>query len=220
MSGIYYNNCIFKCFINHLLVLRFAMFDKFFSIFAIIIASPILLIVSGMIIFKDGFPVLFKQDRVGKNGKIFKIYKFRTMIKNAEELLKNDSELYKEYVQNGYKIDALKDPRILPFGHFLRSSSLDELPQFFNVLKNEMSVVGPRPVVEKEVDDLYGSQKNIYLSLKPGVTGLWQVSGRSNIKDSERVELDIEYSKTKNLYLDIKIILKTISEVLKRTGAY
>ncbi len=196
------------------------MFDKFFSIFAIIIASPILLIVSGMIIFKDGFPVLFKQDRVGKNGKIFKIYKFRTMIKNAEELLKNDSELYKEYVQNGYKIDALKDPRILPFGHFLRSSSLDELPQFFNVLKNEMSVVGPRPVVEKEVDDLYGSQKNIYLSLKPGVTGLWQVSGRSNIKDSERVELDIEYSKTKNLYLDIKIILKTISEVLKRTGAY
>tara|TARA_Y100001935_G_C17293296_1_gene504689 strand:+ start:1303 stop:1824 length:522 start_codon:yes stop_codon:yes gene_type:complete len=173
-----------------------------------------------MIIFKDGFPVLFKQDRVGKNGKIFKIYKFRTMIKNAEELLKNDSELYKEYVQNGYKIDALKDPRILPFGHFLRSSSLDELPQFFNVLKNEMSVVGPRPVVEKEVDDLYGSQKNIYLSLKPGVTGLWQVSGRSNIKDSERVELDIEYSKTKNLYLDIKIILKTISEVLKRTGAY
>ncbi len=196
------------------------MFDKFFSIFALIIASPILLIISGMIIFKDGFPVLFKQDRVGKNGKIFKIYKFRTMIKNAEELLKNDSELYKEYVQNGYKIDALKDPRILPFGHFLRSSSLDELPQFFNVLKNEMSVVGPRPVVEKEVDDLYGSQKNIYLSLKPGVTGLWQVSGRSNIKDSERVELDIEYSKTKNLYIDIKIILKTISEVLKRTGAY
>ena len=196
------------------------MFDKFFSTFAIIIASPILLIISGMIIFKDGFPVLFKQDRVGKNGKIFKIYKFRTMIKNAEELLKNDSELYKEYVQNGYKIDALKDPRILPFGHFLRSSSLDELPQFFNVLKNEMSVVGPRPVVEKEVDDLYGSQKNIYLSLKPGVTGLWQVSGRSNIKDSERVELDIEYSKTKNLYIDIKIILKTISEVLKRTGAY
>ena len=196
------------------------MFDKFFSIFAIIIVSPILLIISGMIIFKDGFPVLFKQDRVGKNGKIFKIYKFRTMIKNAEELLKNDSELYKEYVQNGYKIDALKDPRILPFGHFLRSSSLDELPQFFNVLKNEMSVVGPRPVVEKEVDDLYGSQKNIYLSLKPGVTGLWQVSGRSNIKDSERVELDIEYSKTKNLYIDIKIILKTIAEVLKRTGAY
>lgn len=196
------------------------MFDKFFSIFAIIIVSPILLIISGLIIFKDGFPVLFKQDRVGKNGKIFKIYKFRTMIKNAEELLKSDSELYKEYVRNGYKIDASKDPRILPFGHFLRSSSLDELPQFFNVLKNEMSVVGPRPVVKEEVDDLYGSQKQIYLSLKPGVTGLWQVSGRSNIKDSERVELDIKYSKTKNLYLDIKIILKTISEVLKRTGAY
>ena len=196
------------------------MFDKIFSIFAIILISPIIIIVSLIIILKDGFPILFAQERVGKNGKIFKIYKFRTMIKNAEEILKNDKSLYEEYIKNGYKIESSRDPRILPFGKFLRSSSIDEIPQFFNVLKNDMNVVGPRPVVKKEVDDLYGENKEIYLSMKPGVTGLWQVSGRSNIKDFERVQLDIEYSKTKSIFLDIKIILKTVAEVLRRTGAY
>ena len=196
------------------------MFDKIFSIFAIILISPIIIIVSSIIILKDGFPIFFSQERVGKNGKIFKIYKFRTMIKNAEEILKNDKSLYQEYVNNGYKIESSIDPRILQFGKFLRSSSIDELPQFFNVLKNDMNVVGPRPVVKKEVDDLYGENKEIYLSMKPGVTGLWQVSGRSNIKDFERVQLDIEYSKTKSIFLDIKIILKTVAEVLRRTGAY
>lgn len=196
------------------------MFDKIFSIFALILISPIIIIVSSIIILKDGFPIFFSQERVGKNGKIFKIYKFRTMIKNAEEILKNDKSLYEEYVNNGYKIESSRDPRILPIGKFLRSSSIDELPQFFNVLKNDMNVVGPRPVVKKEVDDLYGENKAIYLSMKPGVTGLWQVSGRSNIKDYERVQLDIEYSKTKSIFLDIKIILKTVAEVLRRTGAY
>ena len=102
----------------------------------------------------------------------------------------------------------------------MRSTSIDELPQFFNVIRNEMNVVGPRPVVEKELDDLYGSQKDIYLSLKPGITGLWQVSGRSSIKDSERVALDIQYANAKNIFLDVKIILKTVIEVFKRTGAY
>jgi len=196
------------------------MFDKIFSLLIIIVMLPLLLIVSMMIVIKDGFPVFFKQIRVGKNGRVFKIYKFRTMVKDAEHILKSNHALYNEYVSNGYKIDAAKDPRILPFGRFLRSSSIDELPQFLNVIKNDMSVVGPRPVVEKELDDLYGNQKDKYLSLKPGITGLWQVSGRSNIKNSERVELDVEYSKTKNIFLDIKIILKTIVEIFKRTGAY
>ncbi len=196
------------------------MFDKIFSLIVIILISPILLIVAILIIFNDGFPIFFRQKRVGKNGKLFKIYKFRTMVKDAEIILKNNDKLFSEYVKNGYKIDANRDPRLLSFGKFMRSTSIDELPQFFNVIRNEMNVVGPRPVVEKELDDLYGSQKDIYLSLKPGITGLWQVSGRSSIKDSERVALDIQYANAKNIFLDVKIILKTVIEVFKRTGAY
>ena len=196
------------------------MFNKVFSIFAIIILCPLIIIVGLLIISKDGFPIFFRQERIGQFGKKFKIYKFRTMVKNAEKMLMEDKELYDEYVRNGYKIDADKDPRILPFGNFLRSSSIDEIPQFFNVLKNDMDVVGPRPVVEQEVDDLYQENKNIYYAMKPGITGLWQVSGRSNIKDKDRVKLDIEYHSKKNLFFDLKIILKTVAEVLRRTGAY
>lgn len=196
------------------------MFDKIFSLIVIILISPLLLIVAILIIFNDGFPIFFRQKRVGKDGKLFKIYKFRTMVKDAEIILKNNDKLFSEYVKNGYKIDANRDPRLLSFGKFMRSTSIDELPQFFNVIRNEMNVVGPRPVVEKELDDLYGSQKDIYLSLKPGITGLWQVSGRSSIKDSERVALDMQYANTKNIFLDVKIILKTVIEVIKRTGAY
>ena len=196
------------------------MFDKIFSLIVIILISPLLLIVAILIIFNDGFPIFFRQKRGGKDGKLFKIYKFRTMVKDAEIILKNNDKLFSEYVKNGYKIDANRDPRLLSFGKFMRSTSIDELPQFFNVIRNEMNVVGPRPVVEKELDDLYGSQKDIYLSLKPGITGLWQVSGRSSIKDSERVALDMQYANTKNIFLDVKIILKTVIEVIKRTGAY
>jgi len=196
------------------------MFDKIFSLIVIILISPILLIVTFLIMFNDGFPIFFRQKRVGKDGKLFKIYKFRTMVKNAETILRNNDKLFSEYVKNGYKIDANRDPRLLSFGKFMRSTSIDELPQFFNVIRSEMSVVGPRPVVEKELDDLYGSQKDIYLSLKPGITGLWQVSGRSTVKDSERVALDIQYANTKNIFLDVKIIFKTVIEVFKRTGAY
>ena len=196
------------------------MFDKLFSIFALIFAFPVIILISLVIIFYDGFPIFFKQERIGKIGKKFHIYKFRTMVKNAENILKKDKSLYDLYVKSGYKIDSKIDPRILPFGNFLRSSSLDELPQFINVLKGEMSVVGPRPVVEDEVEDLYGKDKNIYLSIKPGVTGLWQVSGRSNIKNQERVKLDIEYFHKKSFLIDLKIIFKTVFEVLRRTGAY
>ena len=196
------------------------MFNKIFSLTALLLTMPVLLIISFMIIINDGFPIFFSQKRVGKNGKMFKIFKFRTMVKNAEEILKENKNLYKEYVDNGYKIEVNRDPRILPFGAFLRSSSLDELPQFLNVLFGDMNVVGPRPVVEKELDTLYGDKKNIYLAMKPGVTGLWQVSGRSNVKDSERVNLDIKYYKNKSLINDIKIIFKTVVEVINRTGAY
>ena len=196
------------------------MFDKSFALFAMIIGLPIFMIISLLIIFYDGFPVFFKHTRVGKDGKLIKVYKFRSMVKNAEEILKNDKELYSEYVKNGYKIDAKKDPRILPFGVFLRKSSLDEIPQFINVLKGDMVIVGPRPVVPNELETLYKEKSTIYESVKPGVTGLWQVSGRANLKGENRVKLDIEGIQKKSLFFDLYIIYKTVLEVFKRTGAY
>ena len=115
-------------------------------------------------------PVLFKQQRMGKNGKCFYIYKYRTMVVNAEEKLKSDQRLYKKYVTNNYKLEQGEDPRITKLGAFLRKTSIDELPQFINVLKGEMSLVGPRPVIEEELAE-YGFQKAILLSVKPGITG-------------------------------------------------
>lgn len=196
------------------------MFDKCFAFLAIIIVSPILILVSALIVFTDGFPIFFKHERVGKNGKKFKVIKFRSMIKNAESVLKNNIYLYKEYKENDFKIEPNKDPRILPFGLLIRKLSIDELPQFFNVLKGEMSVVGPRPVVPQELNALYGKYSDIYKSVKPGLTGLWQASGRSNLKGADRVKLDLEGIKRKSLFFDIYIIFKTIYSVLARRGAH
>ena len=142
------------------------------------------------------------------------------MVKNAEKILREDKKLYNEYINNDFKIDAEKDPRILPFGIFIRKSSIDELPQFINVLKGDMSVVGPRPVVKDELYMLYGESAQKYLSVKPGITGLWQASGRSNIVGANRVKLDLEGIEKKSFFYDIKIILKTIIEIFKKTGAH
>tara|TARA_X000001036_G_scaffold77504_1_gene69107 strand:- start:2734 stop:3324 length:591 start_codon:yes stop_codon:yes gene_type:complete len=196
------------------------MFDKIFSISVLIIISPLLVVVALLIILNDGFPVIFQQNRVGKDGKFFKMYKFRSMVKNAEEILKSDQELYERYVKNDFKLSAQEDIRILPFGNFIRKTSIDELPQFFNVLKGEMSVVGPRPVVGKELDILYNKNSKKYRSVKPGVTGLWQASGRSNLSGEKRVQLELEGIEKKSLKFDIYIIFKTILQVLKRTGAH
>lgn len=198
----------------------FRLFDIVFSSIIIFILSPIIILFSFITIYSDGFPIFFKHLRVGKNGKKFHIYKFRSMVKNAEEILQKDKELYKKYVRSGYKINANEDPRILPVGKFIRKASIDEIPQFFNVLKGDMSIVGPRPVVESEMYDLYQENFEIYQSVKPGITGLWQVSGRSNLTGSSRASLDIEGIKKKSIIYDIYIILKTVKEVLKRTGAY
>ena len=168
------------------------IFEIFFSISVIIIGLPIFIGISLLILLYDGFPIFFKHDRIGKGGNIIKVYKFRSMIKNAEEMLKKDQKLYEEYVKNDFKISADKDPRIMPFGKFLRKSSLDEIPQFINVIIGNMSIVGPRPVVKDELETLYKENQNIYKSVNPGITGLWQISGRSNIKGQERVKLDIE----------------------------
>jgi len=196
------------------------MFDRLFAIIILVLIAPVLAIISLLIIMKDGFPVIFKQNRVGKDGKFFKMYKFRSMVKNAEEILKTDKALYKKYVKNGFKLSVDEDIRILPFGNFIRKTSIDELPQFINVLKGEMSVVGPRPVVGDELNILYGENADKYKSVKPGVTGLWQASGRSNLTGDQRVKLDLEGIKRKSLKFDIYVIFKTVVEVLRRTGAH
>ncbi len=164
-------------------------------------------------------PVLFGQERVGLGGEHFTMYKFRTMHRDAEALLQQDPSLWNDYVANGYKVPAELDRRITPLGRFLRRSSLDELPQILNVLTGEMSLVGPRPVVPDEVDN-YGEQQQVYLSVRPGITGAWQVNGRSTIDYPDRVDIDAEYVRRWSVWLDIKILVKTPIAVLSTRGAF
>ncbi|MBW8350265.1 sugar transferase [Bacillus sp. IITD106] len=187
---------------------------------ALIISLPIFFIVSVFYLFGDNRgPVLFKQDRVGKDGKIFKIYKFRSMVMNADEKLRVNKELYRKYIQNSYKLEPQEDPRITKLGNFLRKTSLDELPQIINVLKGEMSLVGPRPVIKQELRE-YGNKVNQFLSVKPGMSGYWQVSGRSNVVYPERVDVELYYVRHQSLKLDLWILIKTVQIVVLRKGAY
>ncbi|HFI0508154.1 TPA: sugar transferase [Streptococcus suis] len=168
------------------------------------------------LIRRDGGPAIFVQKRVGKNGRIFKFYKFRSMYIDAEERKK---ELMAQNQMQGGMFKMDNDPRITPIGHFIRKTSLDELPQFYNVLIGDMSLVGTRPPTVDEFEKYTPSQKR-RLSFKPGITGLWQVSGRSNITDfDEVVKLDVEYIDNWNIWSDIKILLKTVQVVIKREGS-
>jgi len=163
--------------------------------------------------------VLFGQDRVGLGGRTFKMYKFRTMHREAEQLLQQDPRLWDEYVSNGFKLPRELDRRVTRVGRFLRRSSLDELPQILNVLAGTMSLVGPRPVVPAEVDN-YGDRRNAYLSVRPGITGAWQVNGRSDIDYPERVEIDAEYVERWSLGLDVRILARTPLAVVSARGAF
>ncbi len=168
---------------------------------------------------EDKGPVFYEQLRYGKNGKVFRLYKFRSMCIGADEKLKRyleeNEEIRKEF-QKTHKLQ--NDPRITKIGNFLRKTSLDDLPQVINILKGEMSFVGPRPVVEKEVED-YGKNKDKFLSVKPGLTGYWQVNGRSNTTYEERMEMELYYVDNCSLWLDIKIFFKTFITVFKKEGA-
>ena len=165
-------------------------------------------------------PVLFRQERLGKGGQRFRIYKFRTMYQDAEKILRSDLAVYQKYIENNYKLPPGQDCRITPIGRFLRTTSLDELPQLFNVLKGEMSLVGPRPIVPPEIEK-YGDYGALFMSVRPGLTGNWQVSGRSEVSDyARRTALDIEYIRDQSLRTDIDILLKTIPAVLSRKGAH
>lgn len=193
--------------------------DKVGAFIAIILLAPVFLALA-LRVRKDGGPAFYSQVRVGKNGVPFKCWKFRSMIINSDEALKTylaeNPQAAAEY-ERDFKLKD--DPRITPIGHFLRKTSLDEIPQFYNVLKGEMSLVGPRPIVEKETH-YYEDKLSYYLAVKPGVTGLWQVSGRNDISYQQRVSLDVWYVENWSLWNDIVIFLETIYVVLARKGAY
>lgn len=171
------------------------------------------------LIVNDKGPIFYAQKRIGKNGKIFTIYKYRSMVVNADKklnrYLKENEEAKKEYE----KYKKLKDdPRITKVGNFLRKTSLDEFPQFINVLKGEMSLVGPRPYLRREKKDM-GDNYKVITSVKPGITGYWQVNGRSEKDFKERTSMDVAYVHDQNLWFDVKIIVKTVLKIFKREGA-
>ncbi len=194
------------------------------SFLGIIILSPLFFIVAIIIKLDSEGPILADTpDRVGKKGNLFRMYKFRSMVQNAQEILEKNPKLLEEYRKNSYKI--FNDPRITNIGKWLRRFSIDEFPQFFNILKGEMSLVGPRayyPFELEEQQKKYPTSRKfvkIILSGKPGVTGLWQVSGRSEINFEKRVEIDAQYVKKRSLLYDLWIMLKTIPAVISGRGA-
>ena len=170
-------------------------------------------------IAKDNGPIFYTQDRIGKDGKIFKMYKYRSMVVGADEKLKKYLEENEEARKEFKEYKKLKnDPRITKIGKFIRKTSLDEFPQFINVLKGEMSLVGPRPYMPREKEDINGFF-NYITSCKPGITGLWQTSGRSDTTFTERLTLDMSYYYNNTLKSDIKILYKTVENVIKKEGA-
>ena len=196
------------------------IFDMVLTIIGTICISPILICIA-IWIYKDSpGPIIFKHMRVGKDGKIFPCYKFRSMCVDAkeklEELLQNDPEARAEW-ERDFKLKH--DPRITKSGAFLRRTSLDELPQIFNVLKGEMSLVGPRPIIKDEMER-YGNRIDDYLMVKPGIAGIWQCSGRSDTTYQERVQMDSWYVRNWSVWLDIMILWKTIEAVVAKKGAY
>ena len=211
-------NGIKKPNIIYLIIKR--IFDIIVSIIGIILIIPVYIIIKLCYIFTGDFSsILYYHNRIGKNGKEFRLYKFRSMVKDAdkklEELLKNDKKLAEEWKEN-HKLD--NDPRITGIGRIIRKLSLDEVPQFFNLLIGNMSLVGPRPLVKGELDGHNGNHE-IYESVKPGITGWWAANGRSCTSYEQRLELEYYYCENCSLWLDIKCIFKTIGAVLGRKGA-
>ncbi|MUH00474.1 sugar transferase [Scytonema sp. UIC 10036] len=198
------------------------LFDIVFSLLVLILFSPVYLLLGLLIAFSSNGPIFYIQERVGKNYKPFNCIKFRTMVTNADEVLVQIMETsphLRDEFETTFKLKH--DPRITKIGRFLRITSLDEFPQFWNVLKGDMSVVGPRPLVEEELPK-YGCYIDQILTIRPGITGLWQVSGRNDIPYPRRVQIDLHYVKFRNLWLDLWIIFKTIGVVVipKNNGAY
>lgn len=205
---------------------RYLSYKRALDILAGLLGLPIVALATLILAIPYSFgenkgQIIFKQKRIGKNGEMFDIYKFRSMKRDADIILKSDVVLYEKYVQNGYKLEQNEDPRITKLGRIIRKLSIDEIPQFLNVLKGDMSIVGPRPIVEVELEEYKKLNKEQeFLSMKPGITGIWQTSGRSNIGYPNRVYLEIEYAHNTSIVFDIRIIAKTFVKVVKKEGAY
>ena len=198
------------------------LFDIVFSLFVLIFLSPVYFCLATTIAISSPGPIFYVQQRIGKDFKPFSCVKFRTMVHNADEILEKmiatSPQMRQEFAES-YKLKH--DPRITGIGKFLRLTSMDEFPQFWNVLKGDMSVVGPRPLVPEELHK-YGHRINTVLTIKPGITGLWQVSGRNNIPYPKRVLIDVYYATSRNWLLDIWIVIKTIGVIIfpRNNGAY
>ena len=194
--------------------------DIVVALLALIALAPLMLVTALAILISQPGPVLFSQWRVGRHGQPFRCYKFRTMATNAQELLRdlleNDPVARAEWAADQ---KLRHDPRITPIGRFLRKSSIDELPQLFNVVKGEMSIVGPRPIVLDEIRR-YGRYFDHYCRVRPGITGLWQVSGRNDTTYRRRVACDVAYVKSRSFLGNIQIIAATVPSVLQRSGSY
>jgi exopolysaccharide production protein ExoY len=193
--------------------------DQLGALVLLVLLSPVMGLIALFIWRTDGAPILFEHYRVGRHGRLFRCLKFRSMRRDAQQrlaaLLRDDEAARSEWQK--YRKLA-NDPRVTPIGRFLRRTSLDELPQLFNVLRGEMALVGPRPITVAELT-LYGPGRWHYLSVPPGLTGLWQVSGRSNTTYSHRVNLDCHYVEQRSLWMDMQILFKTIKVVALREGA-
>jgi exopolysaccharide biosynthesis polyprenyl glycosylphosphotransferase len=191
-------------------------FDLLFASIFLLIFSPLLLLIAFLVLFSSGWPIFYSQTRVGLNGKTFKFYKFRSMVKDADQRLFEVKNVHK---RDHVIFKSKDDPRITPIGRILRKYSLDELPQFFNVVNNSMSVVGPRPALTREVN-LYNSTYERRLNAKPGITGPWQISGRSDLDLQTSISLDLNYLTNWSFTRDLWIIIATIGAVFRGKGAY
>ena len=190
--------------------------DAVLSTIGLVVLSPVFAIIALAIKIESKGPVFFKHTRIGEKGKIIKLYKFRSMVENAEDLIKTFTpEQMKEYKEN-YKLTD--DPRITKIGKFLRKTSLDELPQLINIIKGELSIIGPRPVVQDELEK-YGTDAEKFLSVTPGLTGYWAANGRSSTSYEERMKMELFYVDNLSLKLDIQVFFKTIISVIKKEGA-
>ena len=192
------------------------LIDIIGSLIGIILLSPIYIIIAILIKFDSPGKIVFGHTRKGKGGKDIKVYKFRTMYSNANEIFESFTSEQKEEYYKNFKLD--NDPRVTKLGGFLRKTSLDELPQLFNILKGDMTIIGPRPIVEKEISK-YGDKAEKLFSVVPGLAGYWQANGRSDTTYEERVEMDMYYIDNMSFYLDVKILFQTAISVLKGEGA-
>lgn len=190
--------------------------DIILSLIGIILLSPIFLIIAIAIKIDSKGPVIFKHKRIGKNGKVIGLYKFRSMVDNAEDLIKKFTPEQMEEYKKNYKLQ--NDPRITRVGKILRKTSLDELPQLFNILKGDLSIIGPRPVIGEELEK-YGFNKNKFLSVTPGLTGFWAANGRSDTTYEQRMAMELFYVDHMSWKLDCRVFFKTVLSVIKREGA-